>query len=75
MGNLIAVGIAFLVVFSIIGLMGEMGLNCIIIALIGGGIGYALGSLANIGWGIFGAVLGALIGISVKKRIQNRIGR
>jgi hypothetical protein len=43
--------------------------------LIGGGIGYALGSLANIGWGIFGAVLGALIGISVKKRIQNRIGR
>ncbi|MBV5340708.1 MAG: hypothetical protein J0665_14325 [Deltaproteobacteria bacterium] len=72
MGNLIAVGIAFLVVFSIIGLMGEMGLNCIIITLIGGGAGYALGSLANIGWGIFGAVLGALISVAIEKRIRKR---
>jgi len=72
MGRVIEVAIVVIVVVSFIGMTGDMGLNGIIIALIGGGIGYALGSLANIGWGIFGAVLGALIGISVKKIIQNR---
>jgi len=68
MSSIILYIIVIGVMFFIIGLMDEMGLYGIIFALIGGGTGFALGSLANIGWGIFGAVLGALIAIAVKKQ-------
>ncbi len=40
----------------------EVGIKGVIVGLIGGGLGFAIGSIANIGWSIFGAVLGGLIG-------------
>ncbi len=64
MGGII---VGVIVLFIIIGLMGEMGLGGIIVALIGGGIGFALGNLASQGWSIFGAVLGVLILFGQKK--------
>lgn len=33
-----------------------------VILLVGGGIGYAVGSAASDGWAFFGAILGAFIG-------------
>lgn len=41
-----------------------IGLNGVIMAMIVGAIGFALGSIANNGWAIFGAILGVLIVIA-----------
>ncbi len=46
-----------------IGVFSAIGLRGLILIFIGGGIGFAIGSAQNLGWGIFGAVLGGLIGI------------
>lgn len=54
-GMFLCLGVAG-AVFSAIGMEGLIAL------LIGGGIGFAIGSTANLGWSIFGAVLGGLIG-------------
>ena len=35
----------------------------LLVILIAGGVGYALGSIASSGWAIFGAILGVLIGL------------
>lgn len=43
---------------------GMLGLQGLILMMVVGGIGFAIGNLAGFGWGIFGAVLGGLIGLS-----------
>jgi hypothetical protein len=75
MANLAGIVLIAFVIFSIIGLLvnmagllSDMGLGLIISALIGGGIGFAVGNLAGLGWAIFGAVLGSLVGIAFKKK-------
>jgi hypothetical protein len=52
-----------ILVFIMIGVFSAIGLRGLILIFIGGGIGFAIGSAQNLGWGIFGAVLGGLIGI------------
>lgn len=56
--------IGFFVILLAIGMLAQVGIKNVIIALITGGIGFALGDLAGTGWAIFGAILGALIGIA-----------
>jgi hypothetical protein len=53
-----------IVVVVILGILGILLENpaALVAVLIVGGIGYALGNIASSGWGIFGAILGALIG-------------
>jgi hypothetical protein len=63
----IVVGIFVLLV--IIGFISEMSLQDIIGALIIGGILFALGNLINIGWGIYGAALGAVMATKHQKLI------
>jgi hypothetical protein len=70
MGGVIIGIIAIFIIFGLIGMVGEMGIGIIIFALIGGGIGFALGNLASQGWAIFGAVLGVLMAIAAKNEIS-----
>ena len=43
----------------------------LLVILIAGGVGYALGSIVSDGWAIFGAILGVLIGWSaIKDRLR-----
>jgi hypothetical protein len=56
--------IGFVIILLAIGMLAQVGLKNVIVALITGGIGFALGDLAGTGWAIFGAILGALIGVA-----------
>lgn len=44
----------------------RVGITGLILAMIGGGVGFAVGSVAGFGWDIYGAVLGTLIGLAGK---------
>ncbi len=46
---------------------GWMSLDVVIAMVVAGGIGFAIGNFAGFGWGVFGAILGGLIGISAAK--------
>jgi membrane protein DedA with SNARE-associated domain len=56
--------IGFVVILLAIGMLAQVGVKNVIVALITGGIGFALGDLAGTGWAIFGAILGALVGVA-----------
>lgn len=45
--------------FASIGLVG------VIAMLVGGAIGFAIGSMAGGGWAVFGALLGGLVGVAI----------
>lgn len=43
----------------------SIGLMGVIALLVGGGLGFAAGSVAGMGWAFFGALLGGLVGVAV----------
>lgn len=51
-------------IFFGLALLAQIGIKHLIAALIAGGIGFSLGDLASTGWGVYGAILGGLIGIA-----------
>lgn len=56
--------IAFLVILAIAwGVFKSIGLGGVIIMMITGGVGFAVGSVFETGWAVFGAILGGLLGI------------
>lgn len=59
-GAFLALGLIAQIVMS----FAKIRLRHLIAALVTGGIGYAVGNLASSGWAVFGAILGALIGVA-----------
>lgn len=64
---LIEVGIG---IFIPLFIAASIGLAGMIAALVGGGVGYALGHPASAGWGCFGTVLGGLAALSATRHLD-----
>lgn len=61
MGSVLA---AIAVVVIVSAALQGIGLFGAIAMLIGGGVGFAIGTVGGTGWAIFGAILGGLIGVA-----------
>ena len=59
----IIIPLAIIVFLLIRGFSFATMLGVVVMAMITGGIGYALGNLIGGGWAIYGAILGALLGL------------
>jgi hypothetical protein len=64
--------VAIVGIFVAIAAFGSLGLGGTITLVAGGGIGFAIGSIFNFGWSIFGAVIGGLIGAYVAQQVKGR---
>ena len=65
--------IGIFILLTIIGFISEISLQDIIGGLIIGGILFALGNLINLGWGIYGAALGAIMATKNQKLVTAAI--
>lgn len=54
--------------------VGNVGLFGLIVLMASGGVGFGAGSILGIGWAIFGAILGALLGLYYIKHNRTTSG-
>jgi fructose-specific phosphotransferase system IIC component len=69
---MVDVVVLLIIIATAVGAFSKIGMEGLIAVLIGGAAGYAIGSTRNMGWSIYGAVLGSLIAGYLAYRLKAR---